>query len=302
MRQNKGRSLNKVIVRIKGGIGNQLFCYAAARRLALVNDAELVIDDVTGFARDHQYRRGYMLDRFNITARKATPAERLELFERYRRGWMKWLSRRKPFVERLYLERDGMDFDERLLQVKRKGTLYLDGVWQGEGYFRDVEEVIREDLRIIPPPDESNQIMSEKIKNCQAVGMHMRWFDAPGNPSAHNVSADYYKRATALMEERVDSPHYFVFSDRSDVVPKDLALPSGRTTFVSHNRGDEKAYADLWLMSQCRHFIIANSTFSWWGAWLAEKWKKIVVCPSDEVQGITWWGFKGLLPDSWIKS
>jgi hypothetical protein len=108
--------LNKLIVRIKGGLGNQLFCYAAARRLALVNDAELVIDDVTGFARDQQYRRRYMLDRFNILARKATPRERLEPFERYRRGVMRLLSRRKPFVERHYLEREGIEFDERLLE------------------------------------------------------------------------------------------------------------------------------------------------------------------------------------------
>src|SRR6267154_4898422 len=81
--------VKKVIARMRGGLGNQLFCYAAARRLALVNDAELVIDDVTGFARDRQYRRRYALDRFRIAARKATPAERLEPFERYRRGLMK---------------------------------------------------------------------------------------------------------------------------------------------------------------------------------------------------------------------
>ena len=107
--------MNKVITRIKGGVGNQLFCYAAARRLALVNNAELVIDDVTGFARDRQYRRKYMLDRFSIPFRKATSAERLEPFERYRRGIMKWLSRRKPFAERRYLEQEGIDIDERLL-------------------------------------------------------------------------------------------------------------------------------------------------------------------------------------------
>ena len=82
--------MNKVIARIKGGIGNQLFCYAAARRLALVNNAELVIDDITGFVRDRHYNRKYALDHFHIPCRKATPAERLEPFERYRRGVMKW--------------------------------------------------------------------------------------------------------------------------------------------------------------------------------------------------------------------
>ena len=115
----------KIITRIKGGLGNQLFCYAAARRLALVNNAELVIDDVTGFVRDYQYRRRYMLDHFCITARKAMPSERLEPFERYRRSVVKWLSRRKPFAERRYLEQERWDSDEWLLMLKAKDALYL---------------------------------------------------------------------------------------------------------------------------------------------------------------------------------
>jgi hypothetical protein len=155
----------KVITRIKGGLGNQLFCYAAARRLALVNNAELVIDDVTGFARDRGYRRRYILDPFSIPARKATPGERLEPFERYRRGVMKWLSRRKPFEERRYLEQEGRNFDERLLAFKVKGTLYLDGLWQSEGYFKDVKQTIREDLQIIPPTDMLNQRMAAEIRS-----------------------------------------------------------------------------------------------------------------------------------------
>jgi len=119
--------MKQIITRIKGGIGNQLFCYAAARRLALVNNAELIIDDVTGFARDRQYRRQYMLNRFQIPVRKATPAERLEPFERYRRGVAKWLSHRKAFTERRYLEQEGLDFDERLLSLRINGTVYIDG-------------------------------------------------------------------------------------------------------------------------------------------------------------------------------
>src|SRR6266568_7782352 len=100
----------RVISRIRGGLGNQLFCYAAARRLALVNNAELVIDNVSGFVRDRMYCRKYMLDRFQIPVRKATPVERLEPFERYRRGMMKRLAYRKAFTERRYLEQEGIDF------------------------------------------------------------------------------------------------------------------------------------------------------------------------------------------------
>ena len=293
--------MNKVITRIKGGLGNQLFCYAAARRLALLNNAELVIDNVSGFMRDRMYRRQYVLDRFQIPARKATPLERLEPFERYRRGVMKWISRRKPFTERRYLEQEGIDFDERLLELKVNGTLYLDGLWQSEGYFKNVEQTIREDLRISPPADVQNQGMVEEIHKSQAVCLHVRWFDAPGSAGKHNVSAEYYLRAIALMEEKIDSPHYFLFSDDPHAVRASLTLPDNRVTFITHNQGDQNAYADLWLMTQCRHFITANSTFSWWGAWLGGWPDKIILTPDVRISGKTAWGFKGLIPDEWVR-
>jgi len=291
----------KVITRIKGGLGNQLFCYSAARRLALANNAELVIDDVTGFVRDRDSFRQYMLDRFSISTRKATPAERLDPFERYRRGLMKWLSRGKPFAERRYLEQEGRDFDERLLAVKVQGTLYLDGYWQSEGYFKDVEQTIREDLRIPPPTDGLNQRMAGEIRGSNAVALHVRWVDAPGSTGTHNLSVDYYRRAIALMDRQIESPHYFLFSDYPEDACAKLSLSKGQVTCVSHNRGDENAYADLWLMTLCRHFIIANSTFSWWGAWLGEDGSKIVCTPDliKHVRGA--WGFKGLIPDGWNK-
>ncbi|MBK8637475.1 MAG: hypothetical protein IPN92_04035 [Chromatiaceae bacterium] len=117
----------KIIVRIKGGIGNQLFCYAAARRLSLVSQVELILDDVTGFVRDHRYRRAYALDHFAIPCRKVTPSERMEPFERGRRALAKWLARRRPLAERRYIEQQGNGFDERLLTLMPRGTVYLDG-------------------------------------------------------------------------------------------------------------------------------------------------------------------------------
>lgn len=293
--------MNKVITRIRGGIGNQLFCYAAARRLALTNNAELAIDDVTGFVRDRQYRRQYMLDRFQIPVRKATPTERLEPLERYRRGLMKWISRRKPFAERRYVEQEGLDFDERLLALNVNGLLYMDGLWQSEGYFKDIEQIIREDLRIISPMDALNQHIAEEICNSHAVALHVRWFDAPGSTVTYNVSADYYQRAIALMERKIESPRYFLFSDDPDAARAKLALPEGRVTFVSHNRGEVNGFADLWLMTQCRHFITANSTFSWWGAWLGSGENKVVLTPNLKIYGKAAWGFRGLIPDDWVR-
>ncbi len=293
--------MSKIITRLKGGIGNQLFCYSAARRLALVNKAELVLDDVTGFADDHQYRRKCALNHFHISARKAAPAERLEPFARYRRRGMKWLSRRKPFAERRFLEQEGTDFDERLLDLKVKGTLYLDGYWQSEGYFKDVEQTIREDLRIIPPTDSLNHRMAEEIRNNNAVALHVRWFDSPDSTTPRNVSFDYYQRAIDLMERKIETPQYILFSDDPEEARLKFILPKDRVTVVSHNRGDENAYADLWLMTQCKHFIITNSTFSWWGAWLAINSSKTIIAPDVETNTNKISKFFAQIPNSWTE-
>lgn len=293
----------KIITRIKGGLGNQLFCYAAARRLALTNNAELVIDDATGFVRDRQYRRKYALDHFHIPCRKATPKERMEPFERYRRGLLKWVSQRQPFAERYYVEQQGNDFDVRLINLKPRENIYLDGLWQSEGYFKDVEQTIRDDLRIIPPTDALNQRMAEEIRNSNAVALHVRWFDAPGSEATNNISASYYQRAIALIDEKIDSPRYFLFSDNAEAAYAKLWLDKERVTLVNHNKGDESAYADLWLMTLCQHFITANSTFSWWGGWLGGSKEKIVICPDLEVREdkTTPWNLSGQMPSGWIK-
>jgi len=294
--------VNSVIIRIKGGIGNQLFCYAAARRLALINEAELALDDVSGFAHDHIYQRNYQLAHFTIPCRTATPAERMEPFSRVRRYLKRALNRRRPFAKRSYIHQKGVDFDPRLLSVIPRGTLHLEGYWQSEQYFKDVESTIRQDLRILTPTDAANQAMAERILQTLAVAVHVRFFDAPQEPGETNAPTDYYSRAVARMETLAPGAHYFLFSDRPAAARARIPLPDDRLTLVDHNQGDENAYADLWLMSLCHHFIIANSTFSWWGAWLATRDGKEVISPGfTRSEGKTSWGFEGLLPEKWIK-
>lgn len=293
--------MNLVITRIKGGLGNQLFCYAASRRLAFVNNLELVIDDVTGFVRDHQYQRQYALNNFSIPIRKATSFERLEPFERYRRGLAKIISRHRSYNQRDYIEQEGDDFDSRLLTVKPHGTLYLDGYWQSEQYFKDIEPIIRKDLSIIPPDDETNVSLARQIQNSLAVAVHVRFFDNPLDNGFTNASAEYYEKAILKINSFFPDAHFYIFSDQPAAARRLVLVPDNRVTLVSHNLSDDSAYADLWLMSQCQHFIIANSTFSWWGAWLASYAHKQIIAPGFVRNGIMSWGFKGLIPESWIK-
>jgi len=134
------------------------------------------------------------------------------------------------------------------------------------------------------------------------VAVHVRFFDAPQELGVNNAKGNYYARAVARMESLVPDAHYFVFSDQPAAARARIPLPDNRITLVSHNQGDELAYADLWLMTQCQHFIIANSTFSWWGAWLAAQPEKKVITPGFEMrQGKMCWGFAGLIPKEWLK-
>ena len=173
-----------------------------------------------------------------------------------------------------------------------------------EDYFKDVAETIRADMQIIPPIDPVNLAMAKKICECKAVAVHVRYFDEPHASSINNAPSDYYNRAVEAMERIEPAAHYFVFSDQPEAARARITLPASRVTLVAHNQGDEHAYADLWLMTQCQHFIIANSTFSWWGAWLATNPAKQVIAPGFEIKDntkVTTWGFKGLLPQEWIK-
>ena len=290
--------MKKVIARIKGGLGNQLFCYAAARRLAFVNGAELFLDDKSGFVRDFQYKRNFQLQHFGVSSRIVTDAEQLGRYPRYLK---KKLNRILPFKFRSYIEQEGIDFDSRLLNVQIKNTVYLDGLWQSEGYFADIKEVIRKDLTIIPPADPANLEIAGKIKNSNSVALHIRWFDLPGQVGSHNVYADYYARAIAMMKEKFQNLHFYIFSDNPESVMAKLALSANEYTLITHNKGDENAYADLWLMTLCKHIITANSTFSWWAAWLNNNPEKIIITPSIKLTGKTAWNFEGLIPDSWIK-
>lgn len=298
---------SKLIVRLKGGLGNQLFCYATGRRLALKNDAELLLDDVSGFKYDHLYKRQYALGAFNIPARMASARERLEPFGRIRRLLMRKASEFRPMSRKRYIRQVGVGFEEALLTLKlQPGMTYFDGFGQSERYFADVEEVIRQDLKMCPPIDSANQEMSRKIHSSPAVAVHVRWFDTIHHNSVSNMSRSYYQSAIATIRTKLGTPHFFIFSDdpkRSAELLEPL-LTTGSHTFVDHNRTCRDASSDFWLMSQCKHFVIGNSTFAWWAAWLGErKGLSTVVAPAvniDPGHNSTAWGFPYLLPERWL--
>jgi hypothetical protein len=221
----------------------------------------------------------------------------MEPLERYRRGVAKFIAHNRPFYLRSYIEQEGREFDQRLLDLKIKKSVYLEGYWQSEKYFKDVEEVIRGDLQIIPPQDEPNRRMAERILSCNAIAVHVRFFNSSNvsNPS-RNLEENYYRQAIREISTKVENPRFFLFSDNIREAKKIVGLSEDKITCISHNCGDENAYKDLWLMAKCKHFIIANSTFSWWGAWLGledGKIEKIIIAYDN-------YFYKDTIPENWI--
>jgi hypothetical protein len=292
----------KITCRIVGGIGNQLFIYAAARRLAITNKADLFVDCVSGFERDRTYKRSCQLNHFLIPNNIKINNFNFTFIKRIGRYLSRKINNILPFKYRTHICQSGDDFDSRLLEFEVRRNILLEGYWQSERYFKDVESTIRSDLRFIPPVDIQNYDTANQIRSCVSVAVHVRFFDRQVEIEGSNVALDYYERAIAYIDALVPDAHFFLFSDQPVVALERLAFPQDRVTLVDHNQGDQNAYADLWLMSLCQNFIIANSTFSWWGAWLSVSPDKIVVAPDVRLtNGVMAWGFEGLLPDEWIK-
>lgn len=289
-----------VIARIRGGLGNQLFMYAMARRLAHANKAELVLDGATGFRGSNKYARQYMLDRFPIAGRLATRDEQRDPLHSLRRGLRKWWDKRKPLEQRQYIVDPG-GIDKAIYDLKIVRPTTFEGYWQSEDWFNEIAADIRAECTPETPTDKDNQQSAQAIEQCTAVALHVRFFNDPSQTAQSQQVVDYYAKAIETLRERVANPTFFIFSDQPEKAREILNLDPTETYVVDHNSGDANAHLDLWLMSRCQHFITANSTFSWWGAWLGEKPDSIVVSPVfTAADAFLAWGLPGLIPKRWI--
>jgi hypothetical protein len=256
----------KVICRLRGGLGNQLFSYATAFAVATRSGARLVIDDRSGFIRDRRYRRQYELDGWAVTARRATSRERMEPFERPRRAFAKWVSRYKDLDKRSYIEEVAPCFDPRLNQLRVKTQVTLDGLWQHEAYFRQFKASLLNELRPVAPWDAyERQTVSLRVRYGPVCALHLRWFDRPGVKGRNNLDAGYYERAIRWVHERQPKTRFLLFSEDPEPAAALVSRLTGRYD-IAEPVGRPSEH--LWAMASADSIIAANSTFSWWAAWL----------------------------------
>jgi hypothetical protein len=271
----------KIVTQLAGGLGNQLFQYAAARAYADRSGADLVLDTWSGFVRDVQYRRTYALAPFPVSGRRATPIERLPFWTQrfltalYRRTSVKsGKTDPRPDRRRLRKEPSERCFDSRILHAPAREDTWLMGYWQSPAYFAPaVDRLVKE---LSPPPSRSANALAigNAAKTTESVAIGVRLYEESRVPGAHSSdgkmkSIDDINRAIDTIAEKIGDGIYYIFCSHHADELKSIRTPSS-PIFITGDEGFEDPIETLWLLSQCRHHIFTNSTFYWWGAWLAE--------------------------------
>ncbi|WP_443945511.1 alpha-1,2-fucosyltransferase [Pedobacter sp. AW1-32] len=196
-------------------------------------------------------------------------------------------------------EKYDYSFNKDYLMPSKSGITYYFGGWPSEKYFISVKDKVAKSFEFVKPEDEDNVTMLNKIKTENSVAIHIRRGDYLQGDNINIFggvcTVTYFENAIKKIEESVINPHFFVFSNDIPWVKDNLNMKN--STYVTFNSG-ENSWKDMYLMSNCNHNIISNSTFSWWGAWLNKNPEKIVISPSRYLNNDV---KTDVYPDSWIK-
>jgi len=288
-----------IIVKLMGGLGNQMFQYALGRSLSHARQTELKLD-LGWFGNIPECTTKRVYELHALRCRESFAAEG-EIGRLKASDVKKWLSRRSSLLgKKSHVCERRASYDPELFL--RDGDLYLEGFWQSEKYFAGIRDILQDEFLPMAELDLTNREVADRIAASNAVSLHVRRGDYVFDPNASAVhgtcSLEYYRRSMEEIAARTDRPFFFVFSDDPKWAADNLKCNHG-IEFISHN-GPDSAAADLFLMSRCRHHVIANSTFSWWGAWLCTNPEKVVIAPA------TWFASGSidttdLLPDGWLR-
>lgn len=298
----KNRRNKKVIItKLIGGLGNQMFQYAAGLKLAKKNETELLLD-ISDFI--NYTGREFALHNFNISGKILIDSNNINLIDQntnfFRRIFLNFHSLINGKTSISYIKEPYFHYYPKFLNSPC--PCYIDGYWQSEKYFFDIKKEIIEEFSLIKPISELSLKILNKIKEKNSVSIHIRRGDYITNSAAnkfHGVcSSNYYYSAINLIKNNVENPYFLIFSDDIKWVKENLKI-SDEVIYVDHN-GFEKSHEDLFLMSRCSHHIIANSSFSWWAAWLSQNPGKIVITPTP------WFDYpnycyQDIIPNDWIK-
>jgi len=305
-----------IIIRIQGGLGNQMFQYAMGRALSFLHNKKLYLD-TSGLGKpiEGHLERGFMLDNFNINALILSPEKLLS----FKKGsfWRKLSGKQKKYIKQLVFEEvpeNNSPIKDAQLIVKhatylfypdikeiKEGDIYLDGYWQSYKYFNSIKDILNKEFQIKCTLSSQAQKMKDKIQSCLSISVHIRRTDyistEYGQKFYNTISMGYYNKAIEIFKSKYNKIIIFVFSDEIEWCKANF-ISGQEIYYISNNKNPIE---DLHLMSYCKHNIISNSTFSWWAAWINSNPDKIVVSPSKWYKNVENDNIDDLLPKEWIK-
>lgn len=292
-----------IVVKLIGGLGNQMFQYAAGRYLAHLHQTELLVDvsHLNKEANGAYTQRRFELDVWNVNVKVATEKD-IQRFNIHRSNKIsRVLQRTLPILfSNVYAAESGAAYQKQFLNFPK--NTYLDGFWQSERYFKPIREKLLQEFTSKVSLNSANTAWFDKIKNTESVSLHIRRGDYISHKTAnahHGVcGVEYYEKAVRIIQEKHKSIELFIFSDDLDWCRETLKFNS-KMYFVDSNQR-ENLHLDMVLMSYCKHNVIANSSFSWWAAWLNQYSDKIVVAPGKWFND-TSINTSDLIPQEWIK-
>ncbi len=294
-----------IIVRLQGGLGNQMFQYAFGKNLAAMKGVDFKLDISHLQARYKSKKkvfRTFDLDIFNIEYKIATNFEILKFaIPRVNNKYLfhvldKIYKRKNVFVEtRPYL------FDKGVFA--NPGEAYYIGYWQSFKYFESISDQIKKNFLIKYPPLNVSTELYKKIMNSNSICLNFRRTDYIGDKTLGTLIGEdgnkYYKNAIENILDKVSNPTFFIFSDDIEWCKANIKL-SSETIFVDYRHAGPKYSNYLKLMSACKNFVIPNSSFAWWAAWLSENINKIIIVPNQWTTNIRL-NESDLVPETWEK-
>lgn len=299
-----------IVVRINGGLGNQLFQYAAGLTISMRNKSELLLDisDLKS-TKKNETRREFLLSNFNVPIKiategdffsiKITHTKNSNLFSRIKRKIFRIIESFKPLNKRKFIVEPYFAFCPEILKIRN--SCYLSGVWQSEKYFKEIEDVIRKKFTLKNRPTQRTETWVRKVAECNSVSIHIRrgdYVDVQKTNQLHGTcSLEYYNQAVDLICKKVINPIFFIFSDDIDWVKVNLKI-NCPLFYVSDKKIPD--YEELIIMTKCKHNIIANSSFSWWGAWLNDNPSKIIITPKQWFNEPSSTSTSDLIPQEWV--
>lgn len=280
-----------------------MFQYAFGKQLAMQNNTQLVLAlsyiqsklPFKKWATPMQYE----LDIFDINAKTEPIFFQKDFLYPFAKLEHLWRDKRNKNSIYLLLEKQ-FEFNPAYLHTQ--DNTYVIGNFQSEKYFSAIQDEIRKDFQFKIPLEKENEQWKNKIENFSSVSLHIRRGDylsiAKNVSKFAQLSLQYYYDAIKYISAKIDNPIFFIFSDDSEWVKANLKTDF-QTHFIDSNKG-KNSYCDMQLMSYCKHNIIANSTFSWWGAWLNNNQDKMVIAPNAWFADISI-NSQDIIPSKWIK-